>query len=60
MHRAPTIFNLRFTVNDLQKDCVIANDVKQSHKSEFRLLCLPVHYTQTGRFNPRNDIDGFN
>jgi len=41
-------------------DCVIANEVKQSHKSKFRLLCLPVHYTQKGRSTSRNDIDGFN
>ena len=32
-------------------DCVIANEVKQSHKSKFRLL---------SRFTPRNDIDEFN
>ncbi|MCK4545218.1 hypothetical protein KAU43_06730, partial [candidate division WOR-3 bacterium] len=30
---------------------VIANEVKQSHKSKFRLL---------RRLTPRNDIDGFN
>jgi hypothetical protein len=32
-------------------DCVIANEVKQSHKSKFRLL---------RRFTPRNDNEGFN
>ncbi len=36
---------LQFTV----KDHVIANEVKQSHKSKYRLL---------RRFTPRNDIDG--
>ena len=42
-------------------DCVISKEVKQSHKSECRLLRLPVRVrTQTGRFTPRNDIDGFN
>jgi hypothetical protein len=32
-------------------DCVIANEVKQSHKIKFRLL---------RRSTPRNDIDRFN
>jgi hypothetical protein len=41
---------LRLTVYDLQNSYVIAKEVKQSYKSEFRLLRLPVHYTQTGRF----------
>ena len=56
---APTmsIYNLRLKI--YKKDNVIANKVKQSHKSKFRLLRLPVHYTQTGRSTPRNDNDGF-
>jgi hypothetical protein len=33
----------------------IIERVKQSHKSKFRLLRLPVHYTQTGRLTSRND-----
>jgi len=36
-------------------DRVIANEVKQFQKIEIRLHRLPVHYTQTGRFIPRND-----
>jgi len=41
--------------------CVISNEVKQSHKSKFRLIHLPVRVrTQTGRFTPRNDNDEFN
>jgi hypothetical protein len=54
---APTINDLRFTIN--KNNRVIANKVKQSYKSRIRLLRLPVHYTQTGRFSPRNDNNEF-
>jgi hypothetical protein len=39
---------MQISIYDLQKNHVIANEVKQSYKSKFRLLC---------RFTPRNDND---
>jgi hypothetical protein len=44
----PPFFDLQFTINNLKNDHVIANEVKQSHISKFRLL---------RRLTPRNDID---
>jgi hypothetical protein len=33
-------FKFRFTINDLQKNHVIANEVKQSHKRQFSIFDL--------------------
>jgi hypothetical protein len=62
MHCAPTltlieIEHIQGSASTIYKnDHVIANEVKQSHSSKFRLLSLPVRVrTQTGRFTPRKD-----
>jgi len=42
---------------DIEKEHVIGNEVKQSHKIKYRLLRLPVRFrTQAGRFTSLNDI----